>query len=781
MDTQTALRNLTRLLCVNLENYSDEGIRKLVKKRFLNWHPDKNNGSTEHVEDLQLLRESYQVYNGAPSSSQNSEDSTGTRDGFFGSKSFTADDLFCDEEWDESFDTNSEYNESAYDDQFFHRSPRKNFNLPDYLNDFLRSESNRRAGKLFLLCCLSECKDKIDSFYHIEDSFSFNYFAYFITEYNDKQLLICVLFYFADMRITDLKKKFKKRNLSRFILKNAVKFDKLLIKLNEKCGPPVKEPRINAKTQKNPQPDKESKFNHRLLVEFCYDNNFDTVQDIMAHYEHLAYPCTYPHFTKEHEDDHNNHKFNAFHFIHMGDAKKTANNAMNWINAKNCLDLKNLTNTKYIENLCIEMGSKLLDETDCKLFGESEYYCFHIIPKVWFKKVFELILDSFINGEHKKRWIGIKGPYGEGKSTFANAIRDFLKGVVIDINIDKSRLHFFLGNVIGKRYVVLDDVKGQKSANNNLNLSWGVGFTNLDNMRTHLDGTMPVQLEKKNEKPINTVFPPGLITCNDYVIPDAVKERVQFFRFLSIKDNYKKHPIVVNKYTIFIGGVLLDLLPVEPDVRDHIIQLKQAWWRDHNGKCNCHLPVSMGGIISSLGITLGTLLAGLSAETVTTLVDAGIIELIDDEIVLYAAAGELIETSTEDTIIYGVYTLTNLGWSIGGTAVLLATSGVLGGITAGIISASSNSTPSPGSAPFAPTYGIIDFDCTLLDFLENGKCVQSRSKKSSKLRSRIRSVRKGRMLPNDTEGRNNRSRSNTIRKKKNSSLSSQVSKRRRIK
>ncbi|GFR32700.1 uncharacterized protein TNCT_392651 [Trichonephila clavata] len=109
-------------------------------------------------------------------------------------------------------------------------------------------------------------------------------------------------------------------------------------------------------------------------------------------------------------------------------------------------------------------------------------------------------------------------------------------------------------------------------------------------MRTHLDGTMHVQFEKKNEKPVNIHFPPGLITCNNYVIPDAVKERVKFFRFTSMKGLYKKHQIKVSKYTIFIGGVL-DLLPVQPEVRYHITDLKCKWWREHNGVCKCHFKL----------------------------------------------------------------------------------------------------------------------------------------------------------------------------------------------
>lgn len=123
--------------------------------------------------------------------------------------------------------------------------------------------------------------------------------------------------------------------------------------------------------------------------------------------------------------------------------KKTANNAFNWVTAKNCEDLKAMSNLKFIENICEDLGQKLLHETDINIFGESEFFCFHIIPKLWFKNVIEYILNAFIYGEHKKRWVGLMGPYGSGKSTFANGIRELFKGTVIDVNVDKSRLNFF--------------------------------------------------------------------------------------------------------------------------------------------------------------------------------------------------------------------------------------------------------------------------------------------------------------------------------------------------
>ncbi|GFQ96001.1 hypothetical protein TNCT_64571 [Trichonephila clavata] len=99
MDTITAKRNLMKLLCVNLDNYSESGIRKLVKKRYLQWHPIKNNGCKDYVENLQLLKESYDVFTGKEECSQHSD--TSSTSAPFDSGCFS-DDFFDDDEWDDS-------------------------------------------------------------------------------------------------------------------------------------------------------------------------------------------------------------------------------------------------------------------------------------------------------------------------------------------------------------------------------------------------------------------------------------------------------------------------------------------------------------------------------------------------------------------------------------------------------------------------------------------------------------------------------------------------------
>ncbi|PRD23696.1 UNVERIFIED_CONTAM: hypothetical protein NCL1_45720 [Trichonephila clavipes] len=52
--------------------------------------------------------------------------------------------------------------------------------------------------------------------------------------------------------------------------------------------------------------------------------------------------------------------------------------------------------------------------------------------------------------------------------------------------------------------------------------------------------------------------------------------------------------VKVPKYTIFIA--VLDLLLVQPDVRDHIIDLKCKWWCEQNGVCKCHLKEDEGAV-----------------------------------------------------------------------------------------------------------------------------------------------------------------------------------------
>lgn len=148
MDYQEAKSVLINLLCVSVDGLTINELSKLVRKRFLQWHPDKNKGSDKYSENFRELFEAWNRFK----KGEKFQEAPPTPEP---STSFTAEDIYCDEKWDPSWDSSdvdSDYNSTPFDDDFFHASPKKKFAIPEDLRLFFRSKSNRRAGKyLFLL------------------------------------------------------------------------------------------------------------------------------------------------------------------------------------------------------------------------------------------------------------------------------------------------------------------------------------------------------------------------------------------------------------------------------------------------------------------------------------------------------------------------------------------------------------------------------------------------------------------------------------------------------
>lgn len=145
MDYQEAKSSLINLLCVSVDGLTLKELSKLVRKRFLQWHPDKNKGSNKYSENFRELFEAWKRYQ----KGENYREPTPEPEP---EPSFTAEDIYCDEKWDPSWDTSdtdSDYNSTPFDDEFFNASPKKKFAVPEELRLFFRSKSNRRAGKHF--------------------------------------------------------------------------------------------------------------------------------------------------------------------------------------------------------------------------------------------------------------------------------------------------------------------------------------------------------------------------------------------------------------------------------------------------------------------------------------------------------------------------------------------------------------------------------------------------------------------------------------------------------
>lgn len=576
MDYDQACCSLARLLCINVTTGNVDLIKKLVKKRMLKWHPDKNTENpNKYKEEFLELTEAWKAF-----------------------QKGKGPDIHCYEEFDFDWDKDdgaseaeedSDYNDSPFDDDFFHPSPKKGFAIPEDLRQFFRSSSNRRAGKCFALFCLQSDLSKLENLYTKLSHYAgtFNCFCCFNASTN-KEIVVCLINYTKDHRLGDIKKETRKFDIIPCEIIYAVKYMKFFEHLNETYGEPTFKPCAPTKT-KIPRPET-SKFNHKALVDFAKSHQICDALELMYDYAHLAEPCDYKieKITKEHEEDHYDQLENAYIFIHLSDRRKVAKNAIDSVFAEMYIEVKRESPLTFLDKKCKDLSDKLIDNDDIDIFGLANFYAKHHI--INFKQLAKFILDSFTYGIPRNRYTILKGDFKCGKSSLAAGFNKFFDGVNININIDKGRLPFYLGNAIGKRFVLFDDVKGSVKVRGD-SLYSGNGFYNLDDLRDHLDGHLEIQLEKKNQQPISQVFPPGIITCNNYEIPNSILERVQGPFKMKASKHWDKHPLHVSQETIFIACVIHNLLPASPDLHSHIQRKITDWWTKHE-MCDCLNEVS---------------------------------------------------------------------------------------------------------------------------------------------------------------------------------------------
>lgn len=664
----SVITELNSLLNCNIESLEFNELKKLVRKRHLQWHPDKNPDDPDLFKDKWItLFKCWKYYEKHLSGNRESTSSDETDF----ENLFSDSEVYSDEEMD--------YNGTPFSDEFFQPSPTKDFKIPPCHNAFIRSRSNRRAGKFFAIYCLDSDREKLKNL-NSKYNCLCDYFGIFCFRSESKNLSMLLLHTLNEYRIHDIKKNCKNANLNYFKVDYLVKFKSFINFCVEKYGEPVYEPCNNSRGQAKKtvtQP-----FNNNLLVNYAVQYQISNVLTLMSKYSHLAKPCNLENQDNAHEDDHREHLENAISFIHLSDRRRACQNAVNCVQAELYEQIKMQTPWRFLDEKVKEYSDKLYDITDCKLFGEAYLYSNILFPK--FKSVSLIIINTITEGKPRKRWTILQGPYKSGKTSFAAAFCKFLEGCTININVDKNRLSFFLGNAIGKRFVLFDDVKGR----GNCDLTSGFGFKNLDDLRDHLDGHTEVQLEKKNQQPIEQKFPPGIITCNEYVIEPAILERVN--GPIQIRPNplFATHEMVVVPETIFIGLVLHNILPVESYMMRIITERVQEWKDKHRKTCDCLDKVSMGAALGTLFAVAGTLLveALTYAPTIVAVasqffLDFGATTAATAFSAAIGAGGALVETAS---YLYGGYLAVNAlqGGLLGIAAYLgagqLVTTGILG-------------------------------------------------------------------------------------------------------
>ncbi|AGA82607.1 large T antigen [Otomops polyomavirus KY157] len=287
---------------------------------------------------------------------------------------------------------------------------------------------------------------------------------------------------------------------------------------------------------------KEQTCNWTQVTDFAVEYGIEDPLLIMAHYLDFAYnpdlcmKCLHktglkPH--KAHEKEHANAKL----FQDSRSQKSICAQASETVIAKKRLHMMEVTREELLlEKLRFQM-EKLVDfgPNDLKVFmaGVAWWNCMFADFEMKLLKILQLITENI----PKKRNVLFIGPINSGKTSLAAALLDLLDGKALNVNCPSDKLPFELGCATDKFVVCFEDVKGQVGPNKDLQS--GQGFHNLDNLRDHLDGNVSVSLEKKHVNKRHQIFPPCIITANNYIIPKTVFCRIAYTLHFSCKDNLR--------------------------------------------------------------------------------------------------------------------------------------------------------------------------------------------------------------------------------------------------
>ncbi|BAZ96586.1 large T antigen [Rhinolophus simulator polyomavirus 1] len=280
------------------------------------------------------------------------------------------------------------------------------------------------------------------------------------------------------------------------------------------------------------------------LAEFAVDNRLDDPLIIMAFYLDFATdPDNCPKCNglkmKMHYKFHAPHHKNAVLFKECKTQKTVCQQAADVVTAKTRLKLLESTREDLLSERIM-----LVFENLAETFSPLNIL-YYMAGVAWYSQLFEdveeklyKILQLLVENVPKKRNVLFRGPINSGKTTFAAAILDLVGGKTLNINCPAEKLGFELGCAIDQFAVIFEDVKGQIAMNKSLHP--GQGVCNLDNLRDYLDGSVRVNLEKKHVNKKSQIFPPSIVTMNEYVLPQTLLTRFSYILNFMPKDYLKK-------------------------------------------------------------------------------------------------------------------------------------------------------------------------------------------------------------------------------------------------
>uniref|UniRef100_A0AAU6S564 Large T antigen n=1 Tax=Plecotus auritus polyomavirus TaxID=3140010 RepID=A0AAU6S564_9POLY len=308
------------------------------------------------------------------------------------------------------------------------------------------------------------------------------------------------------------------------------------------CKPPFQEIKSN-KLLLNTDFDegKDETCNWNKVAEFAVEADIDDPLLILAHY--LDFSLTPPCLkctnlkTKAHEF-HKDHHANAILFQKCKNQRGICNQAADVVQAKRRLLLAESTRGELLAGCFQKQLFKLqkLDEMEIINFmgGVAWYACLFDEFDVVLFNILKLLTENV----PKQRNILFRGPVNTGKTTLAAALMDLLEGKSLNVNCPADKMNFELGCAIDRFAVCFEDVKGQTAMNKKLQP--GQGISNLDNMRDYLDGAVPVNLERKHVNKRSQIFPPSIVTMNEYHLPETLFVRFYMKLNFVAKPNLQK-------------------------------------------------------------------------------------------------------------------------------------------------------------------------------------------------------------------------------------------------
>nr|QKX49051.1 large T antigen [Polyomavirus sp.] len=326
----------------------------------------------------------------------------------------------------------------------------------------------------------------------------------------------------------------------------------------------------------------DKQFNYALLNEFACKHNISDTLLLLATYKRfsvLTDECPDCAFAKEnitieqakkrklggHLDDHMEHHSNAKLFMQLREQKRACQGAVDAVLAERRYKTATMTREELFQErveTVLANIKKLLDERETTDALCCAIYLLNMLIKE--PKAISDIIITLVKNPPKRRYFVFRGAVNTGKTTVAAAILNLLTGASLNINGSAERLQFELGCAIDQMMVLFEDVKGIPEDDYEPYLPRGMGMVNLDNLRDHLEGAVPVNLERKHQNKVAQIFPPGIITMNHYKIPLTVRVRcknvMDFHRDSTFKKALAANPVIIQNRWLTRAETLLGLL-----------------------------------------------------------------------------------------------------------------------------------------------------------------------------------------------------------------------------